>query len=294
MINDVHVLGLWTSALLYNCLNTIMAESMTPSFNTASASVDSHLITALSVGLPEQIRSPAWLLGFCFQFLFHRHQKQHQNARREREKKLKGCHHKKKIASMALYNINCLSKRALKVKMDLDVSDGEDFALPDVDLNGRDDRDEEVALIKLNRHQASALPLLVTVVIHKRLCTYQKSILFCLLSSLIKCEVGRESLWKLGSSWGRGKRPLSTCLNYPSECVFHLCMATNNTVIFNIPFVTRDWLHPLWNSASLVGFSQAFHACAVKSIIFFPKKNFTAAFSSWRPSGRHSVPPQSA
>lgn len=148
---------------------------------------------------------------------------------------------------------------------------------------GRDDRDEEVALIKLNRRRGSAPPPLVTVLIHKKICTYQKSFLFCLLSSLMKCKVGRESLWKLGSSWGRGKRPLSMCLHYLSECVFHLCMAPHNTTHLSLEIGCSHF-------GSLVGFSQPFHACTVKSIIFiFFLKTFTAA--SRRPSRRHSVSP---
>lgn len=151
---------------------------------------------------------------------------------------------------------------------------------------GQDDRDEEVALIKLNRRRGSAPPPLVTVLIHKKICTYQKSFLFCLLSSLMKCKVGRESLWKLGSSWGRRKRPLSMCLHYLSECVFHWCMAPHNTTHLSLEIGFSHF-------GSLVGFSQPFHACTVKSIIFiFFLKTFTAA--SRRPASRHSLSPPRA
>lgn len=64
--------------------------------------------------------------------------------------------------------MNPLSKVLWKSRMGLDVGDGEDIAFADLDQNGGDDRDEEAALIKLNRHQCSVLVLWVIVLIHKK------------------------------------------------------------------------------------------------------------------------------
>ena len=69
-----------------------------------------------------------------------------------------------------------------------------------------------------------------TVLIHeKKYVHIRPASLFCLLSSLIKCKVGREPLWKLGSSFGRGKRLHLMCL---PECVCVGCF-----------FTSRAWLH---------------------------------------------------
>lgn len=105
--------------------------------------------------------------------------------------------------------------------MGLDVSDGEDIAFTDLDQNGGDDRwgggldqTEQTSMLGVGY---------VSQIWYKK-----KNI--CLLSSLIKCKVDRESLWMLDSSWGRGKRLHLMCL--PACVCVSVCVVS-----------TRAWLH---------------------------------------------------
>lgn len=84
-------------------------------------------------------------------------------------------------------------KSALKVKMGLDVSDGEDIAFTDLDQNGGDDRDEEAALIKLSRHQCSVLDMWVSFDTQEKIYVFSPlSLNAKLVGSLYECLAPAE------------------------------------------------------------------------------------------------------
>lgn len=161
--------------------------------------------------------------------------------------------------------------------------------------NGGDDRDEEAALIKLSRHQRSVLDMWVSFDTREKYVHIRPASLFCLLSSLIKCKVGRESLWMLGSSWGRGKRLHPMCL--PACVWFLLVHGYIQSCHFNIPLrlivPALDQRFPL--KTSLV--SPAHLMLAVKSIIRASttiSQDFTVSFATRCPLSLYSASLQPA
>lgn len=84
----------------------------------------------------------------------------------------------------------------------------------------------------------------------------------CLLSSLIKCKVGRASLWMLDSIWGRGKRLHLVCVcARVYVCGFNLCMVNDyfQPLLGSDPFFlisTSLPKHHHWFQLLLSGFVQ--------------------------------------
>lgn len=83
----------------------------------------------------------------------------------------------------------------------------------------------------------------------------------CLLSSLIKCKVGRASLWMLGSIWGRGKRLHRVCAR-EYMCVVSTCawlmviFSLYLDLIFFFLISTSLPKHHHWFQLLLSGFVQ--------------------------------------